>query len=537
MTWTKQATFEDNNLTHATTGFNTTSGNAGLSLTTPGTRTLVLTPADTYIESGTPSVNYGGATVLAVGEHNASTDVFRTLLKYDLSSIPSNASISSVVLAITVYADYSSNARTFRVYRMNKNWSEMGSNWYKYNGTDKWTTDGGFVTADCEQTDIGTCDFSSSETPTTVKSFTLTAAKIVELIDGTKTNLGFMVKADTENNDLYLFTTKPTLTIQYTVTGNSKEMTAAISTSLDSYGSFTALGGVRRAESEMWFDPNSATIPSNLAIMRILNSNGTYPISEVVVCKPSGLTTYQYAIRSTVLLNSQSETYSQTVSPFVSAQTDDAHKIRLITTLIPLSNYYNRPGLNVFVTRSSLYIDDILVVGSSQGSFLQGVFPSSHGGITQINYGEMGSPAGSSGNLLFDNCAWAQDTSERIVPIALTGRNGNFLVRARTKKMDEVFTNPKEITLIEGSTPKISLELSDVAVVTSPSAKVYQGGTDVTSVNMPTGSCTVAGNIITTPALAALEPNTYEVCITYTIDGAVMVKQTQIKVRGAGDEL
>jgi hypothetical protein len=312
----------------------------------------------------------------------------------------------------------------------------------------------------------------------------------------------------------------------------------ALSTTEDRYGVFSGLGGVRRAETEFWFDPNSATIPNYITICGMINgATSPYLLSEVVVCKPTGLTTYQYAIRSTTLINSQSNTFTKTLCPTVSPQTDAYHKIRFSTELIPQSNYYNRPGLSVLVSRSALWVDDVLVYGLSKSTWTQGVFPTTDGGISAIRWGGWAG-ASNSGTIFLDDISWAQNPGDLVIPTSVTAQHGNMLVRARAKDMNKIWTNPAEIIKVEGETPKLNVELTDVGLVSSPSCKVYQGEDDVTTTVMPTGSATVSGNTITSPAMTALESGeVYVVATQYTLDGSIGIKKTQIRVAGPGDEL
>ena len=180
---------------------------------------------DTYINSSTPNTN-NNSTILIVGEGNTSVDVARTLIKFDLSSIPANAVIQDATLSLWFSTDISSNARTMRAYRVLRNWVEAQATWNIYSTGNNWGTAGcANTTTDREATDIGSVSVSASETPDTEKQISLTASKVQEWVSGTTANYGLLIQMDTESNDAYAFHSsggatagyRPKLVINYTV--------------------------------------------------------------------------------------------------------------------------------------------------------------------------------------------------------------------------------------------------------------------------------------------------------------------------------
>ena len=105
--------------------------------------------ADTYIADDAPTTNHGTENGLYGGEWNGGAQVARTLLKSDLSSIPTSATVLSATLSLWVAADYADNTRTYRVFRQKRAWTEAGATWNKYDGTNDWQTAGGFGANDC----------------------------------------------------------------------------------------------------------------------------------------------------------------------------------------------------------------------------------------------------------------------------------------------------------------------------------------------------------------------------------------------------
>lgn len=199
--------------------------------------TLVLQPdgtdgIDTFISNFADS-NFGTNSQLQVGESNADTNAIqRSLLKFDLSSIPNGSTITSAVLTLTYEQAASfraSNNRTMSVYRMIRSWSETESTWSVYSSGNNWGTAGASnTTSDREATDIGTVALATSDADESEKSITLTASKVQEWVNGTLTNNGILLQVATELNDLYIFhssdsataSKRPKLTIVYTPPAN-----------------------------------------------------------------------------------------------------------------------------------------------------------------------------------------------------------------------------------------------------------------------------------------------------------------------------
>ena len=166
--------------------------------------------ADNLINQAAPTFNYGATAVFAAGEYNSAATLTRALVKFDLSTIPTDAIIESAKLSLIINSDLSSNARTLRVYRLKKAFTEGtkngaapadGATWDTYDGSNNWTAAGAFDTADCEQTEIGSIVLSATEAVDSTITITLNATTKAELDLGH----GFMLKMDTETDDAYTY--------------------------------------------------------------------------------------------------------------------------------------------------------------------------------------------------------------------------------------------------------------------------------------------------------------------------------------------
>jgi Disaggregatase related repeat len=191
--------------------------------------TLILQPdaaigLDTYIYSGAKTSNFGTATEMGIGEdNNANNRIARSLIKFDLSSIPANATINSVTLSLWTSSSLSSNNRTIQVYRLKTAFNETQATWSLAATGTNWQTAGASGANDRESTSIGSTTILTNEVPNLEKQIVLTPAKIQEMVNGTFVNRGFIIVADTEQNDRFNYTTsdstnstqRPKLVIQY----------------------------------------------------------------------------------------------------------------------------------------------------------------------------------------------------------------------------------------------------------------------------------------------------------------------------------
>jgi len=181
--------------------------------------------AGNLIRTSNPTTNYyytGATGSFYVGEGNDDAVTNRTLAKFDLSSIPSDATVTDATLTMSgITADHSSNARTIHAYRIKRTLVQSEATWNVYSTGNSWATAGGFTA-----TDVYTTDTSSGTQPASptvgVDSvvITMTPSEIQDLVDGTVTNNGFLIKVDTESDDEINYTTM-VLDVNYTEAGGA----------------------------------------------------------------------------------------------------------------------------------------------------------------------------------------------------------------------------------------------------------------------------------------------------------------------------
>jgi len=102
--------------------------------------------ADNYVDSkaSLQSTNYGTEIYLTVGGSTGSpTPIRRSIIMFDISSLPSGITITSANLSLYIYQD-SGNLAFIDVHALNQSaWTETGSTWLNYNTTNTWASAGG----------------------------------------------------------------------------------------------------------------------------------------------------------------------------------------------------------------------------------------------------------------------------------------------------------------------------------------------------------------------------------------------------------
>jgi len=159
---------------------------------------------DTYIENNSPTSNYGTSEGLGVGEQKSITVIYRSLLKFDLSGIPSGSTITSAILTLNSDGqDLSDQSRTMRVYRVLRAWNVSQATWNVYTTGNNWGSAGCSNTStDREATDIGSVTHPANPSSGDDIVITLTASSVEEMItDGGFINNGFLIQMDTESDD------------------------------------------------------------------------------------------------------------------------------------------------------------------------------------------------------------------------------------------------------------------------------------------------------------------------------------------------
>ena len=175
---------------------------------------------DTYISEQNPTTSYGTATGLWLNGYSASFRS-RILLKYDLSTIPSNAIISAAVIGLYCSTDGQSGAITVNAYRVFRAWTNSAT-WNSYGGG-SWTGAGcNDTTDDRSGTSMGSASFDG----TGWKSLSLGLTEFKYLRDSNNGLILIGTVAGADGDDAYYSSengsaSKPKLTVTYVPGGGN----------------------------------------------------------------------------------------------------------------------------------------------------------------------------------------------------------------------------------------------------------------------------------------------------------------------------
>ena len=185
-----------------------------VTLPATGQATTTLQPGlgdgqDTYLDGwsfdGTDCWNMGASTLMNVG---ADYDKYRSLVKFDLRSVPSSATITSAQLSLyDQYPPY--EAMTTAVHRVTAAWDEGssvwgdctgdGASWDEARGGLRWTNAGGDYDASALATVAKPAPIGSADPVPGWDRFTVTSA-VQKWVDGTAPNHGLLLKAVDESD-------------------------------------------------------------------------------------------------------------------------------------------------------------------------------------------------------------------------------------------------------------------------------------------------------------------------------------------------
>ena len=194
---------------------------------------IITATGDTYLSSNTPTTAYGSGTDFYFGEYNGGSDTTRTLIKFSFATNFSTelaqgyVVVSSASIRVRdIGTDFTNNARTADVYRMIRAWTEGTATWNTTDGSTSWGTAGAAnTTNDRESTSIGSQSFPNPPSAGTDYTFSLTASAVEAMINGSFTDNGFLIKMQTETDDMHRFysrengtaANRPDITINYSV--------------------------------------------------------------------------------------------------------------------------------------------------------------------------------------------------------------------------------------------------------------------------------------------------------------------------------
>jgi hypothetical protein len=103
---------------------------------------------DSWLNGSLTTTNYGSTTTMRVDFTSTAPGNGRAVVKFDLSSIPSGATVTGVTLHLTVTgASSKGSTRSVGVYSLTRDWVESQVTWTRAQTGTNWTTLGGDYTA------------------------------------------------------------------------------------------------------------------------------------------------------------------------------------------------------------------------------------------------------------------------------------------------------------------------------------------------------------------------------------------------------
>ena len=182
--------------------------------------------ADTYISEHFAGPN-GSSADLVMGTQGDAANGARNrgLVKFGLSSIPSNASIDSVSLRVNVNKFASGGAGSlFHLHTVKVPWTESAGTWFVRSAGQNWATPGGAGGTDYAEDSSGNT-FVGGTGATMFETTTGLVADVTAWLNSPASNYGWLIKTEDESVERTAGrfgarenpNTSPQLTVQYTV--------------------------------------------------------------------------------------------------------------------------------------------------------------------------------------------------------------------------------------------------------------------------------------------------------------------------------
>ena len=177
--------------------------------------------ADSWLNANATGTNYGSNTTMRLDTAGGVAGDGRPVFRFDLSSIPTNATVTGVVLRLQVTTVSSTESRTARLYALSQSFTEGGVTWNARGTGQNWTTAGGTYGTELATraiTGAGAYTWSSATLTTRVQSWVTTpSGNLGFLIGDTATGTVTKDFATKENANT---TIRPILEVTYTTPCN-----------------------------------------------------------------------------------------------------------------------------------------------------------------------------------------------------------------------------------------------------------------------------------------------------------------------------
>lgn len=150
--------------------------------------TTLYTSNDIIFNLSQPNNNYNAQDTVGAGNDTDSPETWRSVIKFDFSSLPAGIQITSVVLRCIVRFNTAGNIRTHRIYKTTTDWDKT---------TVTWNTQPSYTT------ELGATSIGVAPSVGSAIDWTLDTSELIKYYKGETTNYGFFMKADTEVDDTH----------------------------------------------------------------------------------------------------------------------------------------------------------------------------------------------------------------------------------------------------------------------------------------------------------------------------------------------
>ncbi|WP_338754362.1 DNRLRE domain-containing protein [Bacillus sp. FJAT-52991] len=157
---------------------------------------------DTTIRSAFPNQTGGADLEMGAGFHSTSNNLVRSLLQFDMGTLPRGAKIMNAQLNLRLSSVWNDTASSIGLYEMNSAWEENRATWQRRTQSALWTNKGGdFNSTLLSSQTIGALDTTAAE-PQLFK-WTIKPEIIQKWMNDPSKNLGLILKATNENAATY----------------------------------------------------------------------------------------------------------------------------------------------------------------------------------------------------------------------------------------------------------------------------------------------------------------------------------------------
>ncbi|MFA5802818.1 MAG: DNRLRE domain-containing protein [Thermoleophilia bacterium] len=157
--------------------------------------------SDTWISSSGITLNYGSSSEINAGENASSAENRRSLLKFNLASIPVGSTINSATISLYQYAQADISTPELGVYYTTGSWTEGtgngtasgdGATWTTSNGASSWISAGG---------DFNVTAADTTNAPSTTADWVdfLVPGIVQDWVNGTVVNNGALIRKTSES--------------------------------------------------------------------------------------------------------------------------------------------------------------------------------------------------------------------------------------------------------------------------------------------------------------------------------------------------